>query len=87
MIFIENPSREEIRTKANRQQYSSICTIEKESNSASQQEGMLLTDQSEDGRRPQRETATLQTATPTKQTKPLRTFTKTYTELQISKVL
>lgn len=48
---------------------------------------MLLTGQSEDGRRPQRETATLQTVNPAEQTKPLRTFTKTYTELQISKVL
>ena len=48
---------------------------------------MLSTGQWEDGRRPQRETATLQTANPNKQTKPLRPFTKTYTELQISKVL
>lgn len=31
LIFIENPSREEIWPKANRHYYSSICTIEKES--------------------------------------------------------
>lgn len=51
--------------------------------SACQQEAC----QSEDSGRPQREPAPLQTANPTKQTKPLLRFTKTHTQLQLSKVL